>query len=227
KLQPQLKERSKWIVNTTHEYFQSFPWHNKSEPAEFAILRDESASLPKQQRQELEAAREEALLKTVKQGQAELKNWIHRQTQRPAERNGGEAFKRINNQLKQTTTLKKPRRKPDYKHFMAHPEFRDQFMEHYRNATVDNPPSKGERIKKQCELAEELYNAQPDDVKERISLENATLHSSRVAAFKKLVSGSGFMLEGAEELTDAKKQLCISSYISISEYVLTVQMAFT
>ncbi|KAJ3831554.1 hypothetical protein F5878DRAFT_647536, partial [Lentinula raphanica] len=125
------KERSKWIVSTTHEYFQTFPWHTKSEPAEFAILHDDSASLPDQQRQELEAARDEALSATVKQGQTELKNWIHRQTQRPAERNGGEAFKRINNQLKQTTALKKPRWKPDYKHFMSHPEFRDQFMEHY------------------------------------------------------------------------------------------------
>ncbi|KAJ3751969.1 hypothetical protein EV360DRAFT_89197 [Lentinula raphanica] len=52
------KERSSWIVSTTHEYFQAFPWHNISEPAQFAVLRDASASLSEQERDELEAARD-------------------------------------------------------------------------------------------------------------------------------------------------------------------------
>ncbi|KAJ3840330.1 hypothetical protein F5878DRAFT_674973 [Lentinula raphanica] len=185
------------------------------------------ASLSDQERHALEAQRDEALCQTVKQGQVELKNWIHRQTQRPAERNGGEAFKRINNQLKQSTNLKRPRRKPDYKHFMSHPEYREQFMEHYRDATVDNPPSKSERIKKQCEVAEELFNIQPDDVKEKISLENSSLHSSRVAAFKKLVSGNGFSLDGADELTDAEKQLCRSNLLTFIQPLLDAIRAHT
>ncbi|KAJ3966068.1 hypothetical protein EV361DRAFT_601642 [Lentinula raphanica] len=220
-------ERSKWIVSIIHEYFQAFPWHMGTEPAEFAILRDAGASLSSQERQELENARDEALCKTVKQGQIEVKNWIHRQTQRPAQRNGGEAFQRINNQLKQSTKLKRPRRKPDYKHFMSHPEYRDQCQEHYRDATADNPPSKAERIKRQCELAEDLYNQQPDDVKEKIALENSAQHSSRVDAFKKLLSGNGFSLEDVGELTDAEKQLCRTNLLTFIQPLLDAIRAHT
>ncbi|KAJ3830974.1 hypothetical protein F5878DRAFT_668090, partial [Lentinula raphanica] len=83
------------------------------------------------------------------------------------------------------------------------------------------------RIKKQCKLAEEFYNAQPDDVKEKISDENATLHSSRVAAFKKLVSGSGFSLEGIDELTDAEKQLCRADLLTFIQPLLDAIRAHT
>ncbi|KAJ3738103.1 hypothetical protein EV360DRAFT_77133, partial [Lentinula raphanica] len=219
------KERSKWIISTTHEYFQSFPWHMNSEPAEFAVLHDSSASLSNEQRQELETAHDNLLCETVKQGQIELKNWIYRQTQRPAQRNGGEAFQCINNQLKQATKLKKPRRKPDYKYFMSHPEFQQQCQDYYREAIVDDPPSKAERIKKQCELAEDLYNRQPDDVKERISLENSAQYSSQVGAFKKLVHG--FSLEGVDELTDVEKQLCRENLLAFIQPLLDAIRAHT
>ncbi|KAJ3839323.1 hypothetical protein F5878DRAFT_660403, partial [Lentinula raphanica] len=39
-------EKSQWIATLTHEWFEKYPWHTRSEPAEFAVLHDSNITLP-------------------------------------------------------------------------------------------------------------------------------------------------------------------------------------
>lgn len=90
---------------------------------------------------------------------------------------------------------------------MSHPEHRDEVRAKYREEAAASPPTQAGRMKQQCQIAEQLFVEQTDDVKKKIAAENAQQHSARVAAFKRLFSGQSFTLEGAETLTDAEKAL--------------------
>lgn len=90
---------------------------------------------------------------------------------------------------------------------MKHPDHRAQFLQHYKNTIGDNPPPKSQRMAKQCEIANQLYAEQPDEVKAKIAAENVADKSARVSAFKKLLSGKGFMLEEVGSLTEQEKML--------------------
>ncbi|KAJ3833600.1 hypothetical protein F5878DRAFT_699347 [Lentinula raphanica] len=93
-------EKSQWIANLTHEWFQKYPWHTRSEPAEFAVLRaDSDVTLSTEQRAELETRRNDVLTQTVRDGQKELANWVHRQNQKTVQKESGKAFVAISNQL--------------------------------------------------------------------------------------------------------------------------------
>ncbi|KAJ3752647.1 hypothetical protein EV360DRAFT_75171, partial [Lentinula raphanica] len=200
-------EKSQWIAKLTHEWFEKHPWHTHSEPAEFAVLRDTNVTLPVEQRVELETRRDEILTETVKLGQKELQNWVHCQSQRSAKQESGKAFMAISNQMSKGTKGA-PRRKPNYKHFMSHPDHKADFLAYYDEKTEGNRPPKSQRMAVQCSLAKELYDAQPDEVKVKIALENAESYSEQFKAFKKLLSSQGFSLDTVDELTDADKALC-------------------
>lgn len=58
----------------------------------------------------------------------------------------------------------------------------------------------------QCDLARDMYDMEPEEVKQAIALENAEAHSAKFAAFKKLLSGK-FTLEGVGELNEEDKKL--------------------
>ncbi|KAF5375458.1 hypothetical protein D9757_009965 [Collybiopsis confluens] len=187
--------RSKWIASTTHEYFNLFPWHTQSEPAKYAVLSQPDASLTDNQRQELEDERARHLSVVVQEGQKEIKNWVHRQTQHTSLLNGGRAFRQVNVHLSNAARLKVPRQKPDFKYFMSHPQYQPAFQDHYRAVTSENPPNKATRIKTQCKIAEDLFNRQSDEFKQQIAIENSAAYAARVAAFKKLLSGEGFSMD--------------------------------
>ncbi|KAJ3963271.1 hypothetical protein EV361DRAFT_957282, partial [Lentinula raphanica] len=183
------QEKSLWIAQLTHEWFEKHPWHTQSEPAEFAVLHDDSGvTLSVEERAELEKRRDDLLTRTVQDGQKELLNWVHRQVQRSAHKEKGKAFVAISNQMSKGTRGA-PRRKPNYKHFMSHPDHKSDFQAYYEEKTEANPPSKSQRMAVQCRLAKELYESQTEDVKTKIALENAETYSERFAAFKKLLSG--------------------------------------
>ncbi|KAJ3963312.1 hypothetical protein EV361DRAFT_957225 [Lentinula raphanica] len=97
-------EKSQWIAKLTHEWFEKYPWHTHSEPAEFAVLHgDNEATLTPEQRAELETRRDEVLTQTVKDGQKELLNWVHRQVQTSSHKDKGKAFVAISNQMTKVT----------------------------------------------------------------------------------------------------------------------------
>lgn len=96
---------------------------------------------------------------------------------------------------------------PDYKFWMSHPSYKDKFSEAYKDAQkTGSAPEKKDRMKSQCDFALKMYDLEPEEVKQAISLENAENHSARFAAFKKLLSGK-FTLEGVGELNDEDKRL--------------------
>ncbi|KAJ3833063.1 hypothetical protein F5878DRAFT_665989 [Lentinula raphanica] len=195
--------------------------------AEFAVLHgDNEATLTPEQRAELETRRDEVLTQTVKDGQKELLNWVHRQVQTSSHKDKGKAFVAISNQMTKVTRGA-PRRKPDYKHFMSHPDYKSEFQAYYDEKTEGNPPKKSERMAVQCRLARELYEEQSDDVKTQIALENAESYSERFAAFKKLLSGQGFSLEGVDQLTDAEKALCRAGLTQFIQPLLDAIRAHT
>lgn len=100
-----------------------------------------------------------------------------------------------------------PRAMPDYKFWMSHPTYKVKFTEEYAKASAANPPSEKERMAFQCKVAQDLFELEPDEVKESIAIENAEKRSARFAAFKKLMSGRGFTLEGADEIDEESKML--------------------
>ncbi|KAJ3816122.1 hypothetical protein F5880DRAFT_1645605, partial [Lentinula raphanica] len=171
-------EKSQWIANLTHEWFTKFPWHTQGEPEEFAVLHGENGDLTDEQRAELEERRNEVLSQTVKAGQKELANWVHRQSQKPVQQENAKAFVAISKQMSKAAGGA-PRRKPNYKYFMSHPEFKPIFQAYYEEKTQGNPPPKAQRMAVQCQLAQELYEAQTDEVKLKIALENTESHSER------------------------------------------------
>ncbi|KAJ3816944.1 hypothetical protein F5880DRAFT_1512196, partial [Lentinula raphanica] len=219
-------EKSQWIANLTHEWFEKYPWHTRTEPAEFAILRDSNATLSDEERLELETRRDELLTQTVKDGQKEILNWVHRQSQRSAKQEKGKTFVAISNQMSKGTRGA-PRRKPNYKHFMSHPDHKAEFLAYYEEKTEGDRPSKSQRMAVQCRLAQELYEAQSEEVKVKIALENAESYSERFKAFKKLLSGQGFTLDAVDELTDAEKALCRASLTQFIQPLLDAIRAHT
>lgn len=100
-----------------------------------------------------------------------------------------------------------PRGMPDYKFWMSHPLYKAKFNDEYEKASTENPPKEKERIAFQCKLAQDLFELEPDDVKESIATENAEKCSEKFVAFKKLMSGRGFTLEGADEIDEESKML--------------------
>ncbi|KAJ3969874.1 hypothetical protein EV361DRAFT_322282 [Lentinula raphanica] len=221
------QEKSQWIAHLTHEWFEKHPWHTHSEPAEFAVLHgDSNVTLSDEERAELETRRDDLLTRTVKDGQKELLNWVHRQVQKSAHKEKGKAFVAISNQLSKGTRGV-PRRKPHYKHFMSHPDHKSDFQAYYEQKTAADPPKKSQRMAVQCQIAKELYDAQPDDVKTKIALENAETYSERFSAFKKLLSGQGFSLETVDQLTDAEKALCRAGLTQFIQPLLDAIRAHT
>ena len=98
---------------------------------------------------------------------------------------------------------------------MSHPDYKAIFQAYYDEKTGGETPPKAQRMALQCQLAEELYSTQTDEVKSRIALENAESYSERFAAFKKLLSGQGFSLEAVDQLTDAEKALYVLSFYGL------------
>ncbi|KAJ3816391.1 hypothetical protein F5880DRAFT_1512706 [Lentinula raphanica] len=219
-------EKSQWIANLTHEWFQKFPWHTHSEPAEFAVLHGDDGNLTSEQRAELEERRDEVLSQTVKAGQKEIINWVHRQIQKPVQQENAKAFVAISKQMSKAAGGA-PRRKPNYKYFMSHPDYKPVFQAYYEEKTEGNPPPKAQRMAVQCQLAKELYATQTDEVKLKIALENTESHSERFTAFKKLLSGHGFSLDTIDQLTDADKALCRASLTQFMQPLLDAIRAHT
>lgn len=100
-----------------------------------------------------------------------------------------------------------PRGMPDYKFWMSHPLHKAKFTEGYEKVSAANPPTENERMALQCKVAQDLFELEPDEVKESIAVENAENRSARFSAFKKLMSGRGFTLEGADEIDAESKKL--------------------
>ncbi|KAJ3817335.1 hypothetical protein F5880DRAFT_1618367, partial [Lentinula raphanica] len=93
-------EKSKWIADLTHQWFEKYPWHTRSEPAEFSVLHDDpNHTLTIEKRAELEAHRDELLSQTVQCRQKELANWIHRQSQGTVQQESRKAFAAISNEM--------------------------------------------------------------------------------------------------------------------------------
>ncbi|KAJ3963469.1 hypothetical protein EV361DRAFT_957004 [Lentinula raphanica] len=199
-------EKSQWIANLTHEWFQKFPWHTHSEPAEFAVLHGGNGNLTSEQRAELEERRDEVLSQTVKAGQKEIINWVHCQIQKPVQQENAKAFVAISKQMSKAAGGA-PRRKPNYKYFMLHPDYKPIFQAYYEEKTEGNPPPKAQRMAVQCQLAKELYATQTDEVKLKIALENTESHSERFTAFKKLLSGHGFSLSDRQVIDFVGKSM--------------------
>lgn len=100
-----------------------------------------------------------------------------------------------------------PRGMPDYKFWMSHPLHKVKFIEGYKKASAANPPTENERMAFQCKVAQDLFELEPDDVKATIAIENAEKCSAKFAAFKKLMSGRGFTLEGADDIDEESRKL--------------------
>lgn len=95
---------------------------------------------------------------------------------------------------------------PDYKFWMAHPLHKEKFKAGYEQARASNPPEQKDRMKFQCQVAQEMYELEPVEVKQAIATENAENRSAKFMAFKKLMSGK-FTLEGAGEIDEESKRL--------------------
>lgn len=96
---------------------------------------------------------------------------------------------------------------PDYKYWMSHADHKESFREEYEEMVQDDPPDGKHRVARMCEVAEELYKAQPEDVKAQIAEENKKQYLARRGAFKKLLSGSGFSLEELGSLDEETMKL--------------------
>lgn len=126
------------------------------------------------------------------------------------------AFKGVQKQL-QNATKGAPRRMPDYKYWMSHVDHKEEFRDEYETMMQDDPPEGKNRVAKMCEVAEELYKVQPEDVKAQIAEENEEQYSARRLAFKNLMSGSGFSLEELGNLDEETMKLSVYLLFSCFE----------
>ncbi|KAE9397168.1 hypothetical protein BT96DRAFT_941108 [Gymnopus androsaceus JB14] len=96
----------------------------------------------------------------------------------------------------------------NYKYWMSHADHKDTFREEHEEMVEDDPPENSERVAKMCEIMEELYELQPEEVKGQMAEENESQYLARWDAFKKMMSGGGFSLEELGDLDEAAMKLC-------------------
>lgn len=138
----------------------------------------------------------------------QLNGWFHRLGSKGKATEGGgggDAFKGIKQQMLKVSKGR-PRGMPNYKFWMSHPLYKEKFTIAYEAAKALNPPEPRNRIKFQCEVAEELYEQEPAEVKEAIAIENEESRSSKSAVYKRLLAGK-FTLEGADKIDEDTKKL--------------------
>jgi hypothetical protein len=82
---------------------------------------------------------------------------------------------------------KSPKRITDYQFYMQHEDFKGAVATAFSEKYWDTPTS--ERLARRCDVARELFEAEPDEVKKRIREEAKLEHEGEVRRWQDAVEG--------------------------------------
>ncbi|KAK7441193.1 hypothetical protein VKT23_016674 [Stygiomarasmius scandens] len=222
-------EKSLWLTEFYSRWFKKFRWHLTDCPAEFAALEPdlptstdpntESTRLPEEDLDALKKKRDRERGEVMKKGKKQLAAWFWRQTSKASQPiAGAEHFAGLIRLLGNVGHA--PRRIPLYKFYMTHPDFEDEchrvFQERWSSGGLDRKF----RLHFQCQVAEELYNQESEEVKARIEMEAAEHLEEKLSTYKQLMNGEKLTLESLNEFGEMSKEICRQNLVKFLQPLL-------
>ncbi|KAK7457772.1 hypothetical protein VKT23_010111 [Stygiomarasmius scandens] len=155
----------------------------------------------------------------MKKGKKQLAAWFWRQTGKASQPiAGAEHFAGLIRLLGNVGHA--PHRIPLYKFYMTHPDFEDEchrvFLERWSSRGLDQKF----RLHFQCQVAEELFNQESEEVKARIEMEAAEHLEEKLSTYKQLMSGEKLTFESLNEFGEMSKEICRQNLVKFLQPLL-------
>ncbi|KAF5374549.1 hypothetical protein D9757_012411 [Collybiopsis confluens] len=207
------KPRGPCFAQICDEWFKKWPWHDSDQPPEsFRVLESQDGSMSDETRSKLEAELKQAQAaiqiagKGVTIYDTQLARWFWRNAKKasePARVNSTPLVPLLRKALGFSGAA--PRRSILYKMWMKHPENKTRVQEALQARLAEEPAGKALHLKIRCQVAEELFEQEPESVKKEVEEEMARVYQTKIEMFKKIVSGGSVTLEELGEDENAEE----------------------
>jgi hypothetical protein len=104
-----------------------------------------------------------------------------------------------------------PRRVLPHKFYMNHPNFKEKCAEEFTKRWEEEKKAPNfdpkTRLHFQCSVAKEVFDREPEDVREMIVSQVKEDYEEKFEAYKELVNGDKIALEGVEDFGEMSQQM--------------------
>ncbi|KAJ3711801.1 hypothetical protein C8R42DRAFT_728485 [Lentinula raphanica] len=213
------------------DWFEKWPWHgNDTQPERFDVLDSQDATISDETRSQLTEEREKALETVQNAGKKQLERWFWRNVKK--------ANSAVPLQLTPLAPLLRkalgfaggaPRRSTLYKVWMKRPENKAKVQEVVQARVAEKPVEKPMLLKLRCEVAESLFEEEPEDVKNEIEERVEKVYEQQLELYMKITAGEPVSLEDLGEDRDADeiREICRESLTKFLQPLLDLLRLYT
>ncbi|KAJ3716226.1 hypothetical protein C8R42DRAFT_725421 [Lentinula raphanica] len=225
------KSKNTCMSRICKEWFDRWPWHDQDEqPEKFNPLDAEDDSLSEEARAELEADRKQVQAAVQIAGKAQISRWFWRRVKKAAK----------TAPIQQTPlapVLRKalgfaggaPRRSLLYKVWMKRPENQIKVRQEVDARVAVNPVKRADLLNFRCQVAEELFKEEPDEVKKEVEEFVEEVYQQKLEFFTRVTSGEPVSLEELNEdrIDDSVREVCREALTKFLQPLLDILRLYT
>ncbi|KAJ3738264.1 hypothetical protein EV360DRAFT_90636, partial [Lentinula raphanica] len=213
------------------QWFDKWPWHdNNNQPERFDILDSPDSTMSDEARTELADERKMAQEAVQTAGKKQLERWFWR--------NSRKASSSVPMQHSPLAPLLRkalgfaggaPRRTILYKVWMKRPENRAKVQEAVLARIAEKHVEKPMLLKLRCEVAESLFEQEPDDVRNEIEERVEEIYEQQLELYTKITTGEPVSLEelGEDKDADEVREICRESLTKFLQPLLDLLRLYT